>query len=206
MAWLWASVAAVLFALVFPSYASAEAERRIVTIENADYFGFDLETVRDVTLADCSQICLAQEDCRAFTYNNNANWCFLKSGYGELRTFVGAVAGRVVEGPAQREVMPRPDLSFLPDWVREESERYLGEIRSGTRGEEYAAALLAQGEGALAAGDGRRATEFLRQALARDPANGAAWSQLARALMESEPDEQTDSYQLQTQVAPPMAR
>lgn len=200
MAWLWASVAAVLFALVFPSYASAEAERRIVTIENADYFGFDLETVRDVTLADCSQICLAQEDCRAFTYNNNANWCFLKSGYGELRTFVGAVAGRVVEGPAQREVMPRPDLSFLPDWVREESERYLGEIRSGTRGEEDAAALLAQGEGALAAGDGRRATEFLRQALARDPANGAAWSQLARALMESEPDEQTDSYQLQTQV------
>ena len=204
MAWRWLGAAAVLMALAFPPAVSAEPERRIVTIEDADYFGFDLETVRDVTLADCSQICLAQADCHAFTYNNNAGWCFLKTDRGELRAFPGAVAGRVVEGGSQREIMPQPDLSFLPDWAREEAERNVGEVRSGSPGKEPgekdAATLVARGEGALAAGDSGQARAFLRQALALDSRDGTAWALLARAIMGIEPDEPYDIYQLQSEA------
>src|SRR5690625_5187938 len=131
MWWRLVGVAAVLFAVASPPPAGAQRERRIVIDADADYLGFDLETVRDVTLEHCSQICLAQADCGALTYNTNAGWCFVKRDYGGLRSFAGAVAGRVVESQAQREIMPRPDFSYLLNWVLQEAERYVGEVRAG---------------------------------------------------------------------------
>src|SRR5690625_4719653 len=200
MWWRLVGVAAVLFAVAFPPPAGAQSERRIVIVEDADYFGFDLETVRDVTLEDCSQICLAQADCGAFTYNTNAGWCFLKSDYGELRSFAGAVAGRVVESQAQREIMPRPDFSFLPNWVLQDAERYVGEVRAGDPAGGDATALATEGSSALEAGDIERAKNLFRRSLADDPKNGAVWADLARAILMIEPRRQSDTYQLQTEA------
>ncbi|MDF2096602.1 alpha-2-macroglobulin family protein [Aquibaculum arenosum] len=197
MVWRLASVVAGLFVLLSLSPAEAESERRIVTIEGGDYFGFDLETVRDVTLDDCSQICLAESECRAFTYNLNAGWCFLKSDYGELRSFDGAVAGRVVEAPAPREVLARPDLSFLPEWVIDDAERYQGEVRSAREKGRDPLTLAAEGDSALQAGDANRASDFFRRALTLDPEEGAVWTKLARALLAAEPTQQVDAYELQ---------
>jgi len=77
-------------------------DRRIVTIDNADYFGSDYRTVEDVDLEACKAACLGDWQCQAFTYNTSAGWCFLKSDFGQLQGFQGAIAGRVVEVQAPR--------------------------------------------------------------------------------------------------------
>ena len=91
-----------ILALVFLAMASlvtgqafAQA-RTVATTENSDYFGFDLRTEPNVSLDRCKTICLADEGCRAFTYNTKAKWCFLKSDFNTIKPFTGAVAGKVV--------------------------------------------------------------------------------------------------------------
>ncbi|MEP0518921.1 MAG: alpha-2-macroglobulin family protein [Hyphomicrobiales bacterium] len=79
-----------------PPLAAQETQKVIQTVPNADYFGFDYRTVKDVALDQCSAECLADSQCKAFTYNQSAGWCFLKDGFGTLQSADGAVAGRVV--------------------------------------------------------------------------------------------------------------
>ncbi len=76
---------------------AADVKREIVTTRDGDYFGFDLRTVQDVTLAQCEAGCIDDRSCKAFTYNPKVKWCFLKSDFNQLNTFPGAVAGKIVE-------------------------------------------------------------------------------------------------------------
>src|SRR5690554_4710458 len=90
---------AFLLLLALPGTGFAQqGTRAIETTQDRDYFGFDLRTERDVTLDQCTAVCLADSECRAFTYNTRAQWCFLKSDFSVMKPFAGAVAGRVVEG------------------------------------------------------------------------------------------------------------
>src|SRR4051812_34199532 len=73
------------------------ADKRLITTKNADYTGFDYNTVKGVTLNACQQACLADGQCHAFTFNEKVNWCFLKSDFGPLATAQNTTAGRVVE-------------------------------------------------------------------------------------------------------------
>ncbi|WP_421726615.1 alpha-2-macroglobulin family protein [Bauldia sp.] len=105
---------------------AASAEPRIIETENADYTGFDHTTLQDTTLEACHSACLADDRCKAFTFNTSANWCFLKSDFSALTFAEGAVAGRVVDAidltpglQDQRLAM----LEFVPD-------AYLDEARS----------------------------------------------------------------------------
>ncbi|TJW85046.1 MAG: hypothetical protein E5X43_21550, partial [Mesorhizobium sp.] len=77
----------VLFLLFFAwgSVAQATEARRVVTSDNSDYFGFDLRSDQNVSLDQCTTTCLGDPDCRAFTYNPKAKWCFLKSDYNTLK-------------------------------------------------------------------------------------------------------------------------
>ena len=88
------SVLAMSIPALAPTLAQ-DGPRRIETTENADYFGFDLRTVRDIGLEQCEAACLDDVQCKAFTYNINAGWCFLKSDYNTINPFVGGdrVAG-----------------------------------------------------------------------------------------------------------------
>lgn len=88
------AVGALSFAA--PSVHAQDTQKIIQTIPNADYFGFDYRTVKDVPLDACSAECLADSQCKAFTYNQSAGWCFLKNGYGTLQSTEGAIAGRIV--------------------------------------------------------------------------------------------------------------
>ena len=88
---------AMAFLSVFALSAQAQDTQKVIqTVPNADYFGFDYRTVKDVALDQCSAACLADKQCKAFTYNQSAGWCFLKNGYGTLQSADGAVAGRIV--------------------------------------------------------------------------------------------------------------
>ncbi len=94
---------------------AADQKRRVQLTENADYYGFDYKTVKDVTLDQCSSACINDQQCKAFTYNLAANWCFLKSDYGTLQDTDGATAGRI---SVQRAAAPvkfneLSDLKFV---------------------------------------------------------------------------------------------
>lgn len=94
-------LALALLAIVFlgvpaTTIYAQDTQRVIQTVPNADYFGFDYRTVKDVSVAQCSTECLSDNQCKAFTYNQSASWCFLKNGYGTLQSADGAIAGRIV--------------------------------------------------------------------------------------------------------------
>ena len=88
---------AMAAALVLPG-AMREAvaqDRRIVTVDEADYFGGDYKTLKDVDLEACKAACVDDRQCKAFTFNTSAGWCFLKSDVGSLQSFAGAIAGLI---------------------------------------------------------------------------------------------------------------
>ncbi|TJV71089.1 MAG: hypothetical protein E5X84_39945, partial [Mesorhizobium sp.] len=77
------------------------------------YFGFDLRSDQNVSLDQCTTTCLGDPDCRAFTYNPKAKWCFLKSDYNTLKSFKGAVAGKVVNVEGDPDIGAPPELAFF---------------------------------------------------------------------------------------------
>lgn len=190
--------------LLAASGADAQESRagaRIVVTEDADYYGFDLRTVKDAGLDDCKQACLADSACRAFTYNTKARWCFLKSGFGELRATAGAIAGRVVAvetTPAAERPAP---LAFLPAAFADEARVYAREIaRTRPPAGVGHADLVRQAQRSSAAGDARMAAAAWRLALALAPDDSAAWNGLAAALLAMTPADYNERYRLPVQA------
>lgn len=66
---------------------------------NYDLFGFDLDQGAATSLAQCEDFCRGNEECRAFTFNEWNQMCFLKSGTAELRLEPRATTG-VLAGTA----------------------------------------------------------------------------------------------------------
>ncbi|WP_022729963.1 alpha-2-macroglobulin family protein [Fodinicurvata sediminis] len=181
----------VLFALV--ATASAQDSRRIVTTENADYFGFDLRTEQDVSLDGCKRVCLNDPQCRAFTYNTAPRWCFLKSDFGSLNPFDGAIAGKVVTASAEADIGAPPALRFLPAHVLQEAERYRDTLlREASADNSGFVALTRAAAQALDEGDAQGSMRDYIAAIAIEPENATVWTGLARAATAAEPtDEQT---------------
>ncbi|KQT54267.1 hypothetical protein ASG43_01190 [Aureimonas sp. Leaf454] len=183
---------ALSFAVLLASFslaAAEEAERRIVTSPNADYFGSDYDILKDVDANICETACLADNRCQAFTLNQKTRWCFLKEGVGELRYVEGAMSGRIVtaaadatdaDGQAEREA----DLSFLPKARIEEARQLrLGladEPKDEGIADGEALSLAAQAYAEQRYGD---AATLSREALKREPNDRAAWAGLTRAVL-----------------------
>jgi alpha-2-macroglobulin len=162
----------------------AQDLRTVLTTPDADYFGFDLRTERDVTLDECKSICLADNQCRAFTYNERASWCFLKSDYSVINPFQGATAGRVVEMSAEADIGAPLALAFLPAEISDEARSYRQEVlQSQDRSDVGFVHSSAQGENAMAAGAAREAATSFRAALATAPEDSQTWAALSRALI-----------------------
>ncbi|MDP3523678.1 MAG: MG2 domain-containing protein, partial [Hoeflea sp.] len=171
-----------LLAGTIPSLAQ-EGPRRIETTENADYFGFDLRTVRDIGLEQCKAACLDDRQCKAFTYNVKAGWCFLKSDYITINPFVGAVAGRVVSG-GEPDLGSAPDLAFVPASLLDEARAYRERTiarNSGASG--GASQYIALAKSASAEGDMDGVIRFYAMAAAADPAQSLLWRELSRGSL-----------------------
>lgn len=54
------------------------AKRTFRTVNNHDAIGFDYETLRSISLAQCQQACERDRTCSAATYNKRERFCFLK--------------------------------------------------------------------------------------------------------------------------------
>src|SRR6478752_812139 len=115
------SLIAVSTAITFIPAVAAEPSRKVVTIKNGDYFGFDLRTEQNVSLEQCGEICVGDTACKAFTYNPKVQWCFLKSDFNQLNAFPGAVAGKIVQVVAEADIGAPQRLSFVTDSLQQEA-------------------------------------------------------------------------------------
>src|SRR5690606_34173718 len=104
-----------LVALAVLTAPAAAQERTVVRTPDADSYGFGLRFETDVPLDACEAVCLADNECRAFTYTPRAQRCFLKSDYGAINPFAGAIAGRVVTTVDEPDLGAPPALSYVPD-------------------------------------------------------------------------------------------
>ncbi|MCR9281290.1 MAG: caspase family protein [Rhodobacteraceae bacterium] len=102
--------------------APAKQSWYLATYADLDLFGGDLHSkgLRARSVAECAQSCGNETACRAFTYNEEARRCFLKSSYSFAQVYDGAVAGYYFkagsagEAPSVRaswELFSRQDLT-----------------------------------------------------------------------------------------------
>ena len=70
------------------------APHKITLLPDTDLPGFDYSVVKDTTLDACEAACADDRICRAFTFNEKAKWCFLKSDAGEVDRVQGCNLGQ----------------------------------------------------------------------------------------------------------------
>ncbi len=180
--------------------APALAQGKKVELKpDSDYFGFDLRTERNVTQDQCSNICLRDNGCRAFTYNPKAKWCFLKSDFSVLNAFPGAVAGKVVSISGEPDLGAAGDLAFLPSYVPDELTRYRAELLSSGQVEPNLGMglLMTSGDGSLSTNP-RASVDNYRAALRISPDDRDLWTRLGTALMLIESTDYSERARLVT--------
>src|SRR5690606_35695564 len=150
-------------------------------------------TEQNVTLDQCSQSCIGDAQCRAFTYNTKAKWCFLKTDYSRLNPFPGAVAGRIVEGTGEPDIGAPATLSFLPDSVPADALRYRTDLLAGAAPDETMGVglLTAAASSAMLSGNVADAVEQFRAAIRISPDDRDVWSRLAIVLIDGNPGDYT---------------
>ena len=183
----------LLSVLPFASLALA-AERRVETRPDMDYLGFDLRTVKDVSQAQCEAACIDDNACKALTYNVKARWCFLKSDYGQLNPFVGAVAGKITEAAAKADIGAPPKLIFLSADLQQQAREQKDGLELGDNQQGYGVDnLKAIAQRELLNGNVETAIYNLKGALSLTPNDGALWIELARAAMTSKDNSSADA-------------
>ncbi len=182
--------------------AQESGERRIVTVDDADYFGADFRTLKDVDLDTCKTACLDSNQCRAFTYNTSARWCFMKSDVGQLQSFAGAVAGRVVT-VARRDDASRKarneELSFLSRSLMDDAAAYARRLpRNFKAGGESSGQLESQARAAFGSRNFDEAERQFARALTLDAESNDLWMGLVGSLLAQEPSDWQRRNQVET--------
>jgi uncharacterized protein YfaS (alpha-2-macroglobulin family) len=168
--------------------ASPAADRSITLLPGADLPGFDYSVLKDVTLEACQAACESDRLCRAFTYNEKAEWCFLKGDAGPETDFAGATSGRVtmVPSPEVIDAERRAELPFPASDLIDGARRFAADLpRTDTPppGISYAD-LVAAGDAAVAQANRAGAMVSYRQALAVVDNDPALWLKLATVALE----------------------
>ncbi len=198
----------VILSVLMSSVSVRSQERRIITNQGADYPGGDYRTLKKVPLAICEKICLGDKNCKGFTYNQKVKWCFLKNKIGELQSFKGAVAGRIVDAkitkvpetlvpePVIPELAVAPKLGFIDSRSVSGTVRYETTIikRHGKKAVSDEAARF-EAETAEQAGNLGSASGFYEQATGINPKSFDNWLQLARTVLGAVPQTSNDKYQ-----------
>ena len=124
---------AILLTAVAGTLPAAATDKHIIVSKDADYAGFDLGApIKGVDLNACQAACLANNACQAFTFNNKAGWCFLKSDFGALAAAPGATAGRVITAASFSPTLEKRrlgELDFLPGRLIDEARALIGDFK-----------------------------------------------------------------------------
>ena len=171
------------FGLSLSAASSQQAERSIVEVKDSDYFGFDLRTEKDISLDQCKADCLASSACRAFTYNQSARFCFLKSDFGPLQPFTGAIAGRVVSHRGGADLGAPPNLSYVPEYLQRRARQFRERLSANGALPVHRgfSTLLNSARQNLAAQQLKPMIADYTAALKIDPANVSVWLELSDA-------------------------
>ena len=176
--------------------SAQEIATRVIVTPDADYPGFDYETVKNVDLNACQAACIDGDQCRAFTYNTKARWCFLKTDFGTLTATPGATAGRLVqtaELTPSLETTRLAQLDFVPGRYVDEARELAGSIKRRyfpPAGSAYQQ-LRDMGTEAYNAGNYDGAATLFGQTLALADDNPGLWMDFAIASLGREPDDWT---------------
>jgi uncharacterized protein YfaS (alpha-2-macroglobulin family) len=160
-------------------------ERSITLLPGTDLPGYDYSVLKDVEPEACEAACTDDRICRAFTYNESANWCFLKSDVGTETAFDGATSGRVDFTPTRDEINAQR-LGELPFPAQDllDSARYYAQSLPQTDPPPPDATypdLVASGDEAAAELNPAAAMVSYRQALGINKNDPAVWLKLAQA-------------------------
>ncbi|QQR34665.1 alpha-2-macroglobulin family protein [Devosia oryziradicis] len=175
---------ALLLAMVAPAMA---ADHKITLLEDADLPGFDYSIIRDTDLDSCSAACADDNICRAFTFNPQAKWCFLKGTAGEPTEFAGATSGRIsrAPSPAVTDAVRQAELPFPAQGIIDTARSFaagLPESDAPPPKVTYAG-LVESAEEAVAADNFAAAIVAYKQALAINANDRAVWQALAQAAL-----------------------
>lgn len=162
-------------------------DQKITLLENTDLPGFDYAIVKDVDLDACTAACADDNICRAFTFNAQSNWCFLKGTAGEETEFNGATSGRVsrAPSPAVTEAVRQAELPFPPQSLIDEAKGFASGLPSTDAPPPKVtyADLVASADEAVAEENQVGAIVAYRQALAINANDRAVWQALAQAAL-----------------------
>ncbi|MBN9434909.1 MAG: alpha-2-macroglobulin family protein [Bosea sp.] len=178
---------------------ASAADRSVITTKDADYAGFDYQTLKDVDVAACSSACVSDTSCRAFTYNTKARWCFLKNDFGPLGTAVNAIAGRIVTVKPVAESLSTKrtdELAFLGPGPFDEAKAQLGGLASTYPANGFGYAAIARSAAAPAIGrDAVAAARAYGAMLAILPDDPAVWRDFAAAFLSQNPEDSGERQQ-----------
>ncbi|MCC6983675.1 MAG: alpha-2-macroglobulin family protein, partial [Bauldia sp.] len=177
---------AFIAVLLFLGFSAAQAaDPRIVLMPGTDLPGHDYSTIQNIELRACEAACLDDRTCRAFTYNEQARWCFLKTDFGRPVDFTRATSGRVVTAalPADIENDRAAELDFVPADYKYEADRLINDLPRAYAppAEATYGGLVDDGERALRGDNFNSALVAFGQALALASEDPALWLNFAEA-------------------------
>ena len=160
---------------------NALPERRAIISRDVDFYGSDLTALFDTTLEACQTTCLANPECKAFTFNQKSTACFPKTTVSNEQYFDGAISARIAHTD------PRV---LAQSGARAEDMKFLGEHTLGeARGQ-------ADGIGRAHPADGYAAQDMMQAAQDRlsegDTLNAMRWT--GAAVSASDTSDQWTEY------------
>ena len=176
----------------------------MIVTPDSDYPNFDYNTLKGVTLDGCKAACLADQKCRAFTFNQKAGWCFMKSDFGALAGVPGSTAGRVVQTAELTPSVERKrqaELNFFSTVYLDEARAQIGSLkRRFDPGDSSFQALRDAGGVAYRAGNYDEAAEDFGKALMIASENPGLWLDFATASLPRKPETYDARVQAESDV------
>jgi uncharacterized protein YfaS (alpha-2-macroglobulin family) len=163
------------------------ADYKVTILQDTDLPGSDYSIIRNTDLDACRAACVEDNICRAFTFNAQSNWCFLKGAVGEQTEFSGAISGRVsrAPSPASIEAVRQSELPFPAQGIVDSARSFANSLpqTDAPPPKVTYASLVASAEEAVAADNNAAALVAYRQALAINANDRAVWQALAQVAL-----------------------
>ncbi|MDB5527069.1 MAG: alpha-2-macroglobulin [Devosia sp.] len=176
--------AAFFLGLALTAPASAQ---KISLMPGTDLPGFDYSILKDVDLDACQSACKDDRICRAFTFNEQSNWCFLKGDVGTQTEFAKATSGRVDRSPipAVTAAERQSELPFPAQSVIDSARSFAQALPQSDPAPPKTtyADLLATGDQAVEQANTAAALLAYRQALGVNDNDPAVWMKLATVAL-----------------------